>query len=86
MSVYVPPDVMIGHWEISIKTIKGSSDYEFIGVNDVIVLFNPWCPDDQVYYKGDQQELNEYILNESGANFTGNQYSINSSSWFYGQV
>ncbi|XP_012942973.1 annulin [Aplysia californica] len=87
IGVYAPPNTIIGEWEYTIRTIKGkkTEEYEFEGTNDVIILLNPWCDDDQVFYSGDTDDLKEYINNQVGTVFNGRSRRIRSRSWNYGQ-
>jgi len=50
----------------------------------VYVLFNPYCPDDPVYMAREDQ-LAEYLLNDTGKIFIGTHRSIRSRDWVFGQ-
>ncbi|XP_029282741.1 protein-glutamine gamma-glutamyltransferase 5-like [Cottoperca gobio] len=50
----------------------------------LVVLFNPWCPEDWVYLR-DEKERQEYVMNEQGTIFTGSKNYIFSLPWDYGQ-
>ncbi|XP_075905294.1 coagulation factor XIII A chain-like [Nelusetta ayraudi] len=51
---------------------------------DIYVLFNPWCKEDGAYYPR-EQDLQEYVLNDSGIIFQGTENSILHRNWLYGQ-
>ncbi|XP_068520665.1 protein-glutamine gamma-glutamyltransferase K [Anas acuta] len=86
LRVTAPPDAPIGRYRLSVKTRTGVGEYAapFEDANDVIVLFNPWCPDDNVYMEK-TSDLNEYVLNETGRIFYGTEDQIAERSWNYGQ-
>lgn len=50
----------------------------------LVVLFNPWCADDQVYLS-DEKERKEYVMNEQGIIYNGSANYISSRSWDFGQ-
>ncbi|XP_056294501.1 protein-glutamine gamma-glutamyltransferase 6 [Pseudoliparis swirei] len=50
----------------------------------LVVLYNPWCPDDWVYMK-DVEEINEYVLNENGVIYKGSNNYIIPLDWDFGQ-
>ncbi|NWS21123.1 TGM1 glutamyltransferase, partial [Pachyramphus minor] len=82
-----PPDAPIGRYRLSVKTRTAAGDYAapFDDVNDLVLLFNPWCPEDSVYMEK-TSDLNEYVLNETGRIFYGTEDQIVERSWNYGQV
>ncbi|XP_064644386.1 coagulation factor XIII A chain-like [Lineus longissimus] len=51
---------------------------------DVIMLFNPWCPYDDVYM-ADEAEINEYVMNENGILWKGSHDKMTPAKWLYGQ-
>lgn len=52
--------------------------------DDIYVLFNPWCPLDCVYMEN-EEELKEYILNESGKIWCGTYKNPRGRRWIFGQ-
>ncbi|XP_050572968.1 LOW QUALITY PROTEIN: protein-glutamine gamma-glutamyltransferase K [Cygnus atratus] len=86
LCVTSPPDAPIGRYRLSVKTRTGVGEYAapFEDANDIILLFNPWCPDDNVYMEK-TSDLNEYVLNETGRIFYGTEDQIAERSWNYGQ-
>ncbi|NWI65336.1 TGM1 glutamyltransferase, partial [Todus mexicanus] len=81
-----PPDAPVGRYRLSVKTRTRAGDFAapFDAANDFYLLFNPWCPDDQVYMEK-TSDLSEYVLNESGRIFYGTEEQIAERSWNYGQ-
>ncbi|XP_053909144.1 protein-glutamine gamma-glutamyltransferase K [Cuculus canorus] len=86
LALAAPPDAPIGRYHLSLKsrTRAGSFAAPFDDANDFYLLFNPWCPDDQVYME-ETNDLNEYVLNESGRIFYGTENQISERAWNYGQ-
>lgn len=60
--------------------------YKVIDFSCVCKLFTRCIQDDRVHFLEDKSLLNEYIVNEEGNVFVGNEHQISSYSWFYGQV
>ncbi|KAK6185333.1 hypothetical protein SNE40_007590 [Patella caerulea] len=88
MAVYVPAKCVIGEWEFVVKRTlvkkdgkKMSFRYEY--PDDIIILLNPWSPDDTVYYPTEKL-LDEYILNDGGTLFYGSYKQISSRGWNFG--
>ncbi|XP_035517148.1 protein-glutamine gamma-glutamyltransferase 5 [Morone saxatilis] len=50
----------------------------------LVVLFNPWCPDDWVFLS-DEEQRQEYVMNEQGIIYKGSGNYISSMSWDFGQ-
>ncbi|GFO34752.1 hemocyte protein-glutamine gamma-glutamyltransferase [Plakobranchus ocellatus] len=88
LGVYPPPDVIVGEWEYAVRTVKVKDEeveeYDCEGSEEVIILLNPWCKDDDVYMEN-SDELKEYISNQIGLVFCGSYHSIQSKPWFYDQ-
>ncbi|XP_069067613.1 protein-glutamine gamma-glutamyltransferase 4 [Pleurodeles waltl] len=77
-----PADAIVGKYLMTVKTGKGVS---FTPRNNAVyVLFNPWCPDDNVFMP-DNAERNEYVLCDTGYIYVGSQHSINGRPWNFGQ-
>lgn len=81
-----PPTAPIGRYRLSARTRSDAGEFAapFDADNDVVVLFNPWCPEDSVYMEN-TSDLGEYVLNESGRIFYGTEEQIAERSWNYGQ-
>lgn len=88
ITVFTPPDLMIGKWEFRLDVIKKDAEffnrYRYTHDDDIYILFNPWCKDDQVYLESEEYR-NEYVLNDRGRIFSGTQNNITSKPWFFGQ-
>ncbi|KAM8982751.1 protein-glutamine gamma-glutamyltransferase K-like, partial [Ara ararauna] len=87
LRVTAPPHAPIGRYRLRVRTRTeegGEFAAPFEERNDVVVLFNPWCPDDDVYMEP-TTDLNEYVLNETGLIFYGTEDQIVERSWNYGQ-
>ncbi|XP_029948607.1 protein-glutamine gamma-glutamyltransferase E [Salarias fasciatus] len=74
-----PANCPIGKYKLLVK-YKG----EETDLADLVVLFNPWCPDDAVYLPF-ERKIKEYVLNEQGVIFRGSARSIMSLDWDFGQ-
>ncbi|KAI4827598.1 hypothetical protein KUCAC02_030983, partial [Chaenocephalus aceratus] len=75
-----PPAVTpVGEW---ILTVKLGGEEMLLG--KLVVLYNPWCPDDWVYLK-DEDEIQEYVMNEQGVIYRGSQRHISPGAWDFGQ-
>ncbi|KAK5871918.1 hypothetical protein PBY51_012658 [Eleginops maclovinus] len=75
-----PPAVTpVGEWILAVK-LGGKEKL----LGKLVVLYNPWCPDDWVYLK-DEKEINEYVLNEQGVIYTGSNNYIHPVDWDFGQ-
>ncbi|RZC41015.1 hemocyte protein-glutamine gamma-glutamyltransferase [Asbolus verrucosus] len=87
LKVHIPPNAQVGIWKCSIQTnISGKRDkrYDYNVETDIYVLFNPWCEDDGVYMKS-EEEKKEYVLNEVGKIWCGTFKKPTSKHWIFGQ-
>ncbi|XP_049445564.1 protein-glutamine gamma-glutamyltransferase E [Epinephelus fuscoguttatus] len=74
-----PADAPIGEY-----TIMGYHRDEEKLLAKPVVLFNPWCRDDQVYMEN-EKEVEEYVLNEQGVLYRGSKNYIMPLDWDLGQ-
>eukprot|EP00062_Callorhinchus_milii_P002854 gi/632939973/ref/XP_007883792.1/ PREDICTED: protein-glutamine gamma-glutamyltransferase 2-like [Callorhinchus milii] len=51
---------------------------------EFVLLFNPWCSDDCVHLEDDDL-CEEYVMNENGLIYYGDQYWIRDMPWNFGQ-
>ncbi|XP_041824738.1 coagulation factor XIII A chain-like [Melanotaenia boesemani] len=51
---------------------------------NMYLLFNPWCPDDDVYYPDDAGRW-EYVMNATGTIYQGSVDAVAERSWVFGQ-
>ncbi|KAJ1123900.1 hypothetical protein NDU88_002367 [Pleurodeles waltl] len=83
VSLFTPGNAIIGWYSLSLEiTSKNRNSSHKLG--DFILLFNPWCPADDVFLNN-QAERSEYVLNENGILFTGHSKYITARSWIFGQ-
>ncbi|XP_078508146.1 protein-glutamine gamma-glutamyltransferase 5-like [Lissotriton helveticus] len=80
VSLFTPANAIIGWYTLSLEINKNSAQE----LGDFIMLFNPWCSDDDVFLNNESQRF-EYVLNENGTLFTGHSKYIQGRSWIYGQ-
>ncbi|XP_045192039.2 annulin-like isoform X2 [Mercenaria mercenaria] len=92
--VHVPANCIIGEWNFYVKTISEGKDKDgekkklesrnFELDYDITIIFNPWCKEDGVYM-ATENLLDEYVLNESSAVWTGNHHQPWAKPWNFGQ-
>ncbi|NWQ72660.1 TGM1 glutamyltransferase, partial [Neopipo cinnamomea] len=80
-----PPDAPVGRYRLAVKTRTAVGEYAAPFEHELVLLFNPWCPEDSVYMEK-TSELSEYVLNDCGRIFYGTEDQIAERSWNYGQV
>ncbi|XP_044250920.1 annulin-like [Drosophila takahashii] len=76
-----PSNCPVTVWKLDIDTELGDS---YPLTLPIYVLFNPWCPDDQVYLE-DRDQRKEYVLNDTTLIWTGSYKSLSSMPWKVGQ-
>ncbi|RVE73967.1 hypothetical protein OJAV_G00036420 [Oryzias javanicus] len=86
LSVNSPATAIIGRYQFIVETTSpnGPSFSTYDHTNDIYMLFNPWSKDDTVYLD-DEEERQEYVLNDVGRIYYGNEYQIGARTWNYGQ-
>ncbi|XP_040399565.1 protein-glutamine gamma-glutamyltransferase K-like, partial [Cygnus olor] len=59
LCVTSPPDAPIGRYRLSVKTRTGVGEYAapFEDANDIILLFNPWCPGESEAFWSKKQHI-----------------------------
>ncbi|MCI4387780.1 hypothetical protein PGIGA_G00078120 [Pangasianodon gigas] len=82
LSVISPPNALIGRYELSV--ITGDTTFSHKPENDIYLLFNPWCKDDTVFMDN-EAERKEYVLNDVGRIYYGNENQIGARTWNFGQ-
>ncbi|CAN9512634.1 unnamed protein product [Ophioblennius macclurei] len=77
--IHPPPNCPIGKYKLLIK-------YKEVETNlaDLVVLFNPWVPDDPVFQPFEKKKK-EYVLNEQGVIYRGTTNYILPMDWDFGQ-
>ncbi|XP_078606655.1 protein-glutamine gamma-glutamyltransferase K-like isoform X1 [Branchiostoma floridae x Branchiostoma japonicum] len=86
ISVMAPANAIVGKFDFYVQTEHEGTKFRTAkdDKNAVIVLFNPWCRDDQVYID-DKAKLDEYVMNETGFIYVGNKRKIRGRPWNFGQ-
>ncbi|XP_009513261.2 protein-glutamine gamma-glutamyltransferase 6 [Phalacrocorax carbo] len=81
--IFSPADAVIGRYKLKLQIVSGNKvSSTFLG--QFVLLFNPWCPNDDVYM-ANEEERQEYVLNDSGIIFQGLEKYIQQEAWNYGQ-
>ncbi|MBN3311030.1 TGM2 glutamyltransferase, partial [Amia calva] len=85
LTVHSPPDAPVGLYHLT-AVILDSDDLilQSMPLGQFHLLFNPWCKDDLVYLP-EEEQLQEYILNESGLLYQGSWDQISAMPWDFGQ-
>ena len=73
-------------WKVDIdtKNMGTGESKTFSVLEPIIVLFNPWCVDDQVYM-ANGAEREEYVLNDTTLIYRGSYNRIRPTVWKLGQ-
>lgn len=89
VSVSTPANAIIGKHQVYVETRLQDNDASTVRRHEledyeVVLLFNPWCPEDVVYmdYEIGRQE---YVLNERGQIWVGSAFSNRGRPWNFGQ-
>ncbi|XP_053572579.1 protein-glutamine gamma-glutamyltransferase E-like [Bombina bombina] len=78
-----PANAVIGRYNLSVQiSVMGVTSTHSLG--KFILLFNPWCLDDDVYM-ANEDERREYVLNDHGIIYMGNEKYIANLAWNFGQ-
>ncbi|KAM4622713.1 protein-glutamine gamma-glutamyltransferase E-like [Discoglossus pictus] len=78
-----PANAAIGRYNLSVQiSVMGMTSKHALG--KFILLFNPWCLDDDVYMANEDQRR-EYVLNDHGIVYMGNEKHITNLAWNFGQ-
>ncbi|KAL5021108.1 hypothetical protein ScPMuIL_000263 [Solemya velum] len=87
VSVTPPEDSSIGRYEFFVESklvSKEATDLNrYEHEDNLIMLFNPWCPEDTVYME--DRERDEYVMNETGRIWMGSQRCFFGKPWNFGQ-
>ena len=84
--VKIPADAAVGRYSIEVVVPKVSS-YPLKQCGQIIVLFNPWNKDDDVYLAAEDL-LKEYVLSDYGLVYAGWSRKLNGPNparWNFGQ-
>ncbi|XP_075427317.1 protein-glutamine gamma-glutamyltransferase 5-like [Ascaphus truei] len=79
ISISSPPSAVIGRYTLKLQLVNISHN-----LGEFILLFNPWCQDDELFLHS-EAERTEYVLNENGMVYMGTAQWITSRPWNFGQ-
>ncbi|XP_065061896.1 hemocyte protein-glutamine gamma-glutamyltransferase-like isoform X2 [Rhopilema esculentum] len=85
VEINIPADCIVAKYSLAVESVykqkakKRSVFYYLEG--PVYILYNAWCPEDEVYMK-DEKQREEYVLNDNGAVFWGGRRP---KPWYFGQ-
>ncbi|XP_051887174.1 LOW QUALITY PROTEIN: protein-glutamine gamma-glutamyltransferase 2-like [Pristis pectinata] len=82
LAISPSPKAIIGYYTLILQhSYKQNVKYH---LGTFVVLFNPWCSEDEVFLNSDVQR-NEYLLNENGIIYVGGSDYISDKHWNFGQ-
>ncbi|KAG8446601.1 hypothetical protein GDO86_014157 [Hymenochirus boettgeri] len=81
--LFSPPNAIIGQYHLKMQISCGTKNTIY-NLATFALLFNPWCPDDDVYM-GEEADRQEYIMNDYGFIYQGNHKWILPCPWNFGQ-
>ncbi|XP_069099774.1 protein-glutamine gamma-glutamyltransferase 6-like isoform X2 [Pleurodeles waltl] len=84
VAISSPANAVIGRYKLSIKISSKNGKSTSFRLGGFILLFNPWAPDDDVFLD-DEEARQEYVLNDNGIIFFGQEDFILEQGWNYGQ-
>ncbi|XP_052230405.1 protein-glutamine gamma-glutamyltransferase K-like isoform X3 [Dreissena polymorpha] len=89
LKVCTSPDAIVGRYNLFIETTHKNEQgevekYRYAQPDDIYILFNPWCPDDQVYMD-EETHRQEYVLSETGRIWLGTVGKFCVRPWNFGQ-
>ncbi|XP_064537727.1 annulin [Drosophila montana] len=80
-----PASCSVTEWRLDIDTkLLGDGSRSYQLPLPVYVLFNPWCPDDQVYM-ADREQRKEYVMHDTTLIWRGSYNRLRPSVWKIGQ-
>ncbi|NXT31017.1 TGM3L glutamyltransferase, partial [Pelecanoides urinatrix] len=82
-TIFSPANAVIGRYKLKLQIVSGNKVSSTL-LGQFVLLFNPWCPNDDVYM-ANEKERQEYVLNDSGIIFQGLEKYIQQEAWNYGQ-
>ncbi|XP_051829616.1 protein-glutamine gamma-glutamyltransferase 5, partial [Antechinus flavipes] len=84
VSLCAPPMAAIGQYYLKVHIDSFQGPVSAYHLGEFILLFNPWCPADEVYMESEPQRQ-EYVMNDHGFIYQGNKNWIRPCPWNYGQ-
>ncbi|UYV85172.1 F13A1 [Cordylochernes scorpioides] len=87
LSVWTAPTTLVGEWKIEVESrLKDEFQTRTYRYSDPIyILFNAWNSEDSVYMDN-EEDLKEYVLNETGMLWRGSHSRLRPFIWNYGQM
>ncbi|XP_075373593.1 protein-glutamine gamma-glutamyltransferase 6-like [Mycteria americana] len=82
-TIFSPANAVIGRYKLKLQIVSGNKVSSTL-LGQFVLLFNPWCPNDDVYMANEKERW-EYVLNDSGIIFQGLEKYIHQEAWNYGQ-
>ncbi|EDV59286.1 annulin isoform X1 [Drosophila erecta] len=80
-----PSTCPVTEWKLDIDTkLLGDGSRSYALPLPIYVLFNPWCPDDQVYLE-DRDQRKEYVMHDTTLIWRGSYNRLRPSVWKIGQ-
>ncbi|XP_069807655.1 protein-glutamine gamma-glutamyltransferase 5-like [Dendropsophus ebraccatus] len=85
LAVVIMPsaDAIIGQYTLMVQITRGNKVLNY-KLGTFMLLFNPWCADDEVFLDNEPGRQ-EYVMNDYGFVYQGNQNWITPCPWNYGQ-
>ncbi|CAO2579171.1 Protein-glutamine gamma-glutamyltransferase Z [Lemmus lemmus] len=84
VSIFIPASAVIGHYTLQTEISQDQGPGVTYLLGNFILLFNPWSTDDDVYLPSETL-LQEYVMSDYGFVYKGQENSITSRPWNYGQ-
>ncbi|XP_040027764.2 protein-glutamine gamma-glutamyltransferase K [Gasterosteus aculeatus] len=86
LSVNSPATAVIGLYGLTVttSTSKGEAPTIHDPKKNITLLFNPWCEEDAVFLDN-EEEVKEYVLNDTGRIYYGTEKQIGARTWNFGQ-
>ncbi|MEQ2175086.1 hypothetical protein GOODEAATRI_014614, partial [Goodea atripinnis] len=86
LGITAHPKAIVGLYRIyvAVSVGNGMQRTEKDPNTNIYMLFNPWCPDDDVFYPDDTGRM-EYVLNSTGLIYQGTAEHVGERGWVYGQ-
>ncbi|KAM9260631.1 LOW QUALITY PROTEIN: protein-glutamine gamma-glutamyltransferase 6-like, partial [Cariama cristata] len=82
-TIFSPANAVIGQYKLKLQIVSGNK-FSSTLLGQFVLLFNPWCPNDDVYM-ANEKERREYVLNDSEIIFQGLEKYVQQEAWNYGQ-
>ncbi|XP_075134178.1 protein-glutamine gamma-glutamyltransferase 6-like [Leptodactylus fuscus] len=82
VTITSPVNAIIGSYRMTAQLFSEGFTSHVMG--DLILLFNPWAPEDDVYLKEEVERV-EYVLSDSTIIYFGSENSVGADGWNLGQ-